>query len=134
MKRIGLLKVCFFVRVHSMEFVSHVKFRQLQTTLGILEHYLFFCHQTGMVGHWILRLHTFYKLPMLNLKICQQFKYWHQSINKYCTDRAIYLSESHDHRWAKNNWRRWSVAEHKQYKAGALKRKRQVKQSGNILK
>jgi hypothetical protein len=21
----------------------------------------FFCHQTGMVGHWILRLHTFYK-------------------------------------------------------------------------
>jgi hypothetical protein len=21
---------------------------------------IFFCHQTGMVGHWILRLHTFY--------------------------------------------------------------------------
>ena len=33
-----------------------------------------------------------------------------------------------------DNWRRWSVAEHEQYKAGALKRKRQVKQSGNILK
>jgi hypothetical protein len=32
------------------------------------------------------------------------------------------------------NWRRGSVAEHKQYKAGALKRKWQVKQSGNILK
>jgi hypothetical protein len=29
---------------------------------------------------------------------------------------------------------RWSVAEHEQYKTGALKRKRQVKQSGNILK
>jgi hypothetical protein len=26
------------------------------------------------------------------------------------------------------------LAEHKKYKAGALKRKRQVKQSGNILK
>jgi hypothetical protein len=23
------------------------------TTLGISEQYLFFCHQTGMVGHWI---------------------------------------------------------------------------------
>jgi hypothetical protein len=30
------------------------------TELGISEQYLFFCHQTGMVGHWILRLHTFY--------------------------------------------------------------------------
>jgi hypothetical protein len=28
----------------------------------------------------------------------------------------------------------WSIAEHEQYKTGALKRKRQVKQSGNILK
>jgi hypothetical protein len=28
---------------------------------------------------------------------------------------------------------RWSVAEHEQYKTGALKRKRRVKQSGNIL-
>ena len=27
----------------------------------------------------------------------------------------------------------WSVTEHEQYKTGALKRKRQVKQSGNIL-
>jgi hypothetical protein len=27
-----------------------------------------------------------------------------------------------------------AVAEHEQYKTGALKRKRQVKQSGNILK
>jgi hypothetical protein len=27
-----------------------------------------------------------------------------------------------------------SVAEHEQYKTGALKRKRQAKQSGNILK
>jgi hypothetical protein len=31
------------------------------TTLGISEQYPFLCHQTGMVGHWILRLHTFYK-------------------------------------------------------------------------
>jgi hypothetical protein len=28
----------------------------------------------------------------------------------------------------------WSDAQHEQYKTGALKRKRQVKQSGNILK
>jgi hypothetical protein len=25
----------------------------VDTTLGISEQYLFFCHQTGMVGHWI---------------------------------------------------------------------------------
>ena len=30
--------------------------------------------------------------------------------------------------------RRWSVAEHEQYETGALKRKRQVKPSGTILK
>ena len=30
-------------------------------TLAISEQYPFFCHQTGMVGHWISRLHTFYK-------------------------------------------------------------------------
>jgi hypothetical protein len=29
---------------------------------------------------------------------------------------------------------RWSVSEHEEYKTGALKRKRQVKQIGNILK
>ena len=29
---------------------------------------------------------------------------------------------------------RWFVAEHEQYKTGTLKRKRQVKQSGNILR
>jgi hypothetical protein len=28
---------------------------------------------------------------------------------------------------------RWSVAEHEQYNIGALKRKRRVKQSGNVL-
>jgi hypothetical protein len=38
------------------------------TTLGILEQYLFFCHQTGMVGHWILRLHTFYKSTHVEFK------------------------------------------------------------------
>ena len=46
------------VGVHWMKFVSHVKFRQLQS---ISEQYPFFCHQTGMVGHWILRLYTFYE-------------------------------------------------------------------------
>jgi hypothetical protein len=57
------------VGVHWMEFVSHVKFRQLQTTtLGISEQYPFFCHQTGMVGHWILRLHTFYKSTHVDFK------------------------------------------------------------------
>ena len=33
----------FFVGVHWMEFAD--------TTLGITEQYLLFCHQTGMVGH-----------------------------------------------------------------------------------
>jgi hypothetical protein len=38
-------------------------------TLGISEQYLFFCHQTGMVGpHWILRLHTFYKSTHVEFK------------------------------------------------------------------
>jgi hypothetical protein len=36
--------------------------------LGISEQYLFFCHQTGMVGHWILRLHTFYKSTHVEFK------------------------------------------------------------------
>jgi hypothetical protein len=31
MKIVGLLKVCIFVGIHWMQFVSHVKFRQLQT-------------------------------------------------------------------------------------------------------
>jgi hypothetical protein len=35
----------FFVGVHWMEFAD--------TTLGISEQYIFLCHQTGMVGHWI---------------------------------------------------------------------------------
>ena len=94
----------FFVGVHWMEFVSHVKFRQLQTQ-RISEQNPLFCHQTEMVGHWILRLHTFYKSTHAESKLCQQLKHWHQSINKwidkYCTDRVIYLSESRDHRWAK---------------------------------
>ena len=38
------------------------------TTLGISEQYLFFCHQTGMVGHWILRLNTFYKSTHVEFK------------------------------------------------------------------
>jgi hypothetical protein len=38
------------------------------TTLGISEQYLYFCHQTGMVGHWILRLHTFYKSTHVEFK------------------------------------------------------------------
>jgi hypothetical protein len=38
------------------------------TTLGISEQYPFFCYQTGMVGHWILRLHTFYKSTHVEFK------------------------------------------------------------------
>jgi hypothetical protein len=38
------------------------------TTLGISEQYLFFCHQTGMVDHWILRLHTFCKCTHVEFK------------------------------------------------------------------
>ena len=38
------------------------------TTLGISEQYLLFCHQTEMVGHWILRLHTFYKSTHIEFK------------------------------------------------------------------
>ena len=38
------------------------------TTLGISEQYHFFCHHTGMVGHWILRLHTFYKSTHVDFK------------------------------------------------------------------
>jgi hypothetical protein len=30
------------------------------TMLGISEQYPFLCHQTGMDGHWILRLQTFH--------------------------------------------------------------------------
>ena len=74
------------------------------TTLGISEQYPFFCHQTGMVGHWILRLHTFYKSTHVEFKMYQQLKHWHQiinkSINQYCTVRVIYRSEFYDHRWA----------------------------------
>jgi hypothetical protein len=44
------------------------------TTLGILEQYLFFCHQTGMVGHWILRLHTFYKSTHVELSAVRMTK------------------------------------------------------------
>jgi hypothetical protein len=38
------------------------------TALGISEQYIFFCHQTGMVGHWILRLQTFYKSTHVEFK------------------------------------------------------------------
>ena len=38
------------------------------TTLGISEQYLFFCNQTGMVCHWILRLRTFYKYTHVEFK------------------------------------------------------------------
>jgi hypothetical protein len=38
------------------------------TTLGISKQYPFFCHQTGMVGHWILPLHTFYKSTHVEFK------------------------------------------------------------------
>ena len=42
----------FFVGVHSMDFDGLCGVPSIaDTTLGILEQYLFFCHQTGMVGH-----------------------------------------------------------------------------------
>jgi hypothetical protein len=50
------------------------------TTLGISEQHLFFCHQTGMVNvsHWILRLHTFFARTVLfilvNLMIIDELK------------------------------------------------------------
>jgi hypothetical protein len=73
MKRIGLLKVGFFVGVHWMKFVSHVKFRQLQTQRLAYQNNTF---------SFATRLATeFYdytlsiSLPMLNLKLCQQLKH-----------------------------------------------------------
>jgi hypothetical protein len=42
---------------------------------------------------WILGIFRFKSIHLLFYTFIQ--------INKYCTDRAIYLSESHDHRWGK---------------------------------
>ena len=57
------------------------------TTLGISEQYLFFCHQSGMVGHWILRLHvhTFYKSTHVEFKFLSTVETLtpkHKQINK----------------------------------------------------
>jgi hypothetical protein len=80
MKRIGLLKVCFLLGFIGCEVPSIA-----DTTLGISEHYLFFCHQTGMVDHWILRLHTFYKsthVEFKTLSTVETLTRKHQSINQ----------------------------------------------------
>ena len=43
-------------------------------------------------------------------------------MNKYCTDRAIYLSESHDHRWAKTTDEGGSLLSMSSIKLGLLKK------------
>jgi hypothetical protein len=51
MKKIGLLKVCFCWGSMDGICISCEVPSIADTTLGISEQYLFFCHQTGMVGH-----------------------------------------------------------------------------------
>ena len=63
MKRIGLLKVGFFVGVHWMEFAD--------TTLGISEQYLFFATRLGWLAtEFTSHFHLLYKVspfaPKLN--------------------------------------------------------------------
>jgi hypothetical protein len=50
MKRIGLLKVCFCWGSLDGICISCEVPSIADTRLGISEQYLFFCHQTGMVG------------------------------------------------------------------------------------
>jgi hypothetical protein len=57
-----LAESMFFVSVHWIEFVSHVKFRQLQPRFGWLA--TEFYDYTLSIS-----------LAMLNLKLCQQLKY-----------------------------------------------------------
>ena len=68
MTRIGLLKVCFCWGSLDGICISCEVPSIADTTLGILEQYPFSCHQTGMVGHWILRLHIFYKSTHVEFK------------------------------------------------------------------
>ena len=76
MKINGLLKVCFCWCSLDGICISCEVPSIADTTLGISEQYPFFCHQTGMVGHCILRLHSLsISLPMLNLKLGQQLKH-----------------------------------------------------------
>jgi hypothetical protein len=56
-KKIFISSYCPILKLCPM-MAAILEFRQLQS---ISEQYPFFCHQTGMVGHWILRLYTFYE-------------------------------------------------------------------------
>jgi hypothetical protein len=58
MAEVSLDGICISCEVPSIE----------DTTLGISEQYPFFCHQTRIVGHCILRLHTFYKSTHVEFK------------------------------------------------------------------
>jgi hypothetical protein len=73
----------FFVRIHWMEFVSHVKFRQLQTQRLAYQNNTFsFATRLGWLATEFYDYTLSIRLPMLNSILCQQLKHWHQSINK----------------------------------------------------
>ena len=65
----------FFVGFHWMEFVSHVKFRQLQTQgQAYQNNTLSFA---ARLGWWATDFYDYTRSisrPMLNLKLCQQLK------------------------------------------------------------
>jgi hypothetical protein len=106
MKIIGLLKVGFllgFIGWNLYLMWSSVNCRHDVRHMRTIP--FFFATRLGWLTTEFYDYTLSISLPVLNLKICQQLKHWHQSINKwinkYCTDRVIYLSESHDHWWAK---------------------------------
>ena len=61
----------FFVGIHWMEFVSHVKFRQLQ---AYQNNTLSFATILGWLATEFYDYTLSISLPMLNLKLCQQLK------------------------------------------------------------
>jgi hypothetical protein len=52
------------------------------TTLGISEQYFSFATRLGWLATKFYDYTLSINLPMLNLKLCQQLKHWHQSINR----------------------------------------------------
>ena len=94
----------FFVGVHWMEL--HLMWSSVNCRHNAYQNKaLYFATRLGWLATEFYDYTLSISLPMLNLKLCQQLKHWHQSISKwidkYCTDRVIYLSESRDHRWTK---------------------------------
>jgi hypothetical protein len=85
------LLVCWkyvFVGVHWMEFVSHVKIRQLQTQRQAYQNNtLSFATRLGWLATEFYDYTFSISLSMLNIKLCQQLKHWHQSINKYIKNK-----------------------------------------------